>query len=63
MGEFSAANRGIMDVTQILQRVRDCADMAARTTGQERTKLLELADAWRELANEAARLKAPPSNH
>jgi hypothetical protein len=63
MGEFSAAKRGIMDVTQILQRARDCADMAARTTGQERTKLLKLADAWRELANEAARLKAPPSNH
>jgi hypothetical protein len=44
--EFSAADGGIMDVTKILQRARDCADIAQRKTGQERTKLLELADAW-----------------
>jgi hypothetical protein len=51
-----------MDVTKILQRARDCADKAERTTGQERTKLLELADAWLKLANEAVKLEAPPSN-
>ena len=44
-----------MPVTPYLERARECADMADRATNAEdRKKLLEIAEAWAELAKAAA---------
>lgn len=47
-----------MPVTMYLQRARECAELADRAANKaDRMKLLEIADAWAEMAKaEAARL-------
>jgi hypothetical protein len=52
----------VMGVTEILERARQCFDMAERMTGEERTKLLEIADAWLKLADETSKAEAQRSN-
>ncbi len=49
-----------MPVTKYLERARACADMADRaSSAADRKKLLEIADAWADLAKaEAARIAA-----
>ena len=44
-----------MNVTDYLERARECAAMAERMTPEEKKKLLELAEAWLKLADEAAK--------
>jgi len=35
-----------VSVTEYLERARECADLADRMNGDDRKKLLEIADAW-----------------
>jgi ubiquinone biosynthesis protein Coq4 len=44
-----------MRVTEYLQRARECADIAERVTGKDKDKLKEIATAWLQLADEAAK--------
>jgi hypothetical protein len=43
-----------MGVTDYLQRARECAEIADRMKGADKAKLLEVAEAWAELAKAAA---------
>ena len=47
-----------MDVADYLKHARDCADMAAHMTGEDKQKLIELAKCWLKLA-EAAMSNTP----
>jgi hypothetical protein len=51
-----------MRVTRYLERARDCANIAERVEGEDKRKLLAMANAWRELAEEAAKA-ASDSDH
>jgi hypothetical protein len=44
-----------MSVTEYLQRARLCAEIADRLTGEDKTKLMDIADAWLKLAHEEAK--------
>jgi hypothetical protein len=46
-----------MDVADYLKHARDCADMAAHMTGQDKQKLIELAKSWLKLAESAMATK------
>ncbi len=46
-----------LGVTDYLERARECAAIADTLTGDEQKKMLEVAEAWLKLADEAA-LKA-----
>jgi hypothetical protein len=56
----TAARGATMLVTTYLERARECADIAERLQGEDRRKLLAIANAWRELAEEAAKVAAAP---
>jgi hypothetical protein len=43
-----------MGVTDYLERARECAAIADKKTGDEKKRMLEIADAWLKLAGEAA---------
>jgi hypothetical protein len=43
-----------VNVTDYLERARECAAMAARKTGDEKQRLNELAEAWLKLAQQQA---------
>ncbi len=43
-----------MTVTEYLKSARECAELAERMTGDDKRKLLAIADAWLELAKHAA---------
>jgi hypothetical protein len=47
-----------MSVTEYLTRARECADIAERIDGVDKRKLLEIADAWLKLADNAAKAVA-----
>jgi hypothetical protein len=42
-------------VTEYLQRARDCAALADKMTGEDKKKLLGIADAWLKLADQRAK--------
>jgi hypothetical protein len=44
-----------MTVTECLERARECAAMAETMGLEEKKKLLELAEAWLKLADDAAK--------
>jgi hypothetical protein len=50
-----------MDVTDYLDRARECAALADRKTGEEKKRLESLAEAWLQLASEAADKALPPA--
>ena len=54
-----------MPVTAYLERARTCADMADRAANDaDRKKLLEIAEAWADLAKaEAARIQSQPESN
>jgi hypothetical protein len=47
-----------MTVTDYLKNARECAELAERMTGDDKRKLLAIADAWLELAKRAAEVAA-----
>ena len=49
-----------MSVTEYLTRARECADIADRIEGEDKRKLLEIADAWLKLADSAAKAAQAP---
>jgi hypothetical protein len=42
-------------VTEFLQRARECAALAETMDGEDKKKVLEFADDWLKLADEAAK--------
>ena len=50
-----------MSVTEHLQRARECADIAERLTGKDKEKLLEIAEAWLRIADDAAKAASAPT--
>jgi hypothetical protein len=42
-------------VAEYLTRARECADLADKLAGEDKTKMLEIAEAWLRLADEAAK--------
>jgi len=42
-------------VTEYLERARECAALADKMTGDDKAKMLEIAEAWLRLADEAAK--------
>ena len=50
---------GTVSVSEYLERARECAAMAENMTGDERTKMLAVAQAWLKVADEAAKLAEP----
>jgi hypothetical protein len=44
-----------MSVTDYLKRAREAAALADQLTGNERAKLLEIAETWLKLADDAAK--------
>ena len=52
-----------MSVTEYLERARQCADLADRMSGEDKKKLLEIADAWIKMATvEAAKAASRPAD-
>jgi hypothetical protein len=47
-----------MTVTEYLNSARECAELAERMTGDDKRRLLAIADAWLELAKSAAEVAA-----
>ena len=47
-----------MGVSDYLQRARECAEIADRVSPTDKKKLLEIADAWLKLADDAAKAAA-----
>jgi hypothetical protein len=57
----SSADEAV-SVTQYLERARECANLADRMSGEDKKKLLEIADAWIKMATvEAAKATAKPA--
>ncbi len=50
-----------MSVSDYLERARECAAMA-ETMGPEEKKLLDIAEAWLKLADDAAKKEAAKQN-
>ena len=48
----------LMTVTEYLKSARQCAELAERMTGDDKRKVLAIADAWLELAKSAAEMAA-----
>lgn len=44
-----------MSVTEYLEHARVCAEIADRLTGEDKAKLMSIADAWLKLAHEEAK--------
>jgi hypothetical protein len=44
-----------LTVSEFLQRARDCAAIADKLPEPEKQKMMEIADAWLELADEIAK--------
>jgi hypothetical protein len=42
-------------VTEFLTRARECADLADKLGGDDKQKLMDMADAWLKLADDVAR--------
>ena len=42
-----------LDRERYLERARECREMAVKARGEDKTKLLKIADAWLELANKS----------
>ena len=53
MVQCLGAGGRIVDVADYLKHARDCADMAAHMTGEDKQKLIELAECWLKLAEAA----------
>ena len=52
-----------VSVTEYLERARDCVDLADRMNGEDKKKLLEIAEAWIKMATvEAAEAAAKPTD-
>jgi hypothetical protein len=45
----------VATVTDCLERARECADVAETLTGDERTQMLAVAQAWLKVADEIAK--------
>ena len=52
-----------MIVTKYLELARECADLAERMNGDDKSRLLKVASAWIELADEAAKAAGVPTGH
>ena len=48
-------------VTEYLQRARECAAMADKMTGADKAKMMEIAEAWLKVADEAAKMSVQSS--
>jgi hypothetical protein len=46
------------NVTDYLERARECTAMADRKTGAEKERFMDLAEAWLKLADEQATLQS-----
>jgi hypothetical protein len=49
-------------VTDCLERARECAALAENMTGDEKTQMLAVAEAWLKVADEVAK-EADKNNH
>ena len=45
-----------LSVTEFLQRARECAALADKMLGEDKVKLMEIAEAWLKLAEDAAKI-------
>jgi hypothetical protein len=50
---------GTVSVSEYLERARECAALAENMTGDEKTKMLAVAQAWLKVADEAAKVADP----
>jgi hypothetical protein len=50
-----AATQVKATVTEFLERARDCAALAEQLDGDDKNKMIEIAEAWLKLADEAAK--------
>jgi hypothetical protein len=48
----------VTTVTEFLEHARECAALADRASEADKKKLLDIADAWLKLADEAAKVAA-----
>lgn len=51
---FSESGRQSMSVTLDFELARQCADLAEKMEGEDKKRLMDIADAWLKLASEAA---------
>jgi hypothetical protein len=51
----SSGREDVMPVTEYLEHARECAELAERMPLKDKKKILEIADAWLKLADEAAK--------
>jgi hypothetical protein len=58
---FLPSGEGAVSVSEYLERARECAAMAETSEPEEKKKLLEIAEAWLKLADEAAKLASNPT--
>jgi hypothetical protein len=47
---------GVVSVSEYLERARECAALAEKMTGDDKTRMLAVAQAWLKVAEEATKL-------
>jgi len=59
---FCLGLEGAVSVSDYLERARECAAMAETMGPEEKKKLLDIAEAWLKLADDAAKKEAAKQN-